>query len=252
MLLFSAVRSQKTLFWKKYNKKTMNKEDGQKNEETDSLINPPALGLQQMAGTIMTELEKNEKVKEVVVHLRVVRLPKKALKNKSKHCKAKVSTVSYKFNVNKTILHKMLARKRQKQQRLQARLSPSLKIPTASSTSTTAMATTSCVTSQGLYTEMTRPFIQNGVSNINHSETAPFALPTVLLNQLPFIPTTGTSTTTTTITKVPSIQQESLTVENLPFASLPNTFTTADGSQRNFTVPVISSVTEKAAPDQSK
>jgi hypothetical protein len=80
------------------------------NEETDSLINPPALGLQQMAGTIMTELKKNEKVKEVVVHLRVVRLPKKALKNKSKHCKAKVSTVSYKFNMNKTILHKMLVR----------------------------------------------------------------------------------------------------------------------------------------------
>lgn len=97
--------------------------DASKKEIAEKLVNSNTLGLREMAGTIMSELEKNEKVKEVVVRVRVVRLPKgqknnnknrtNTTKQQAKCCKAKVSTLSYKFNVNQKNLHKLLLKRRQ-------------------------------------------------------------------------------------------------------------------------------------------
>lgn len=171
----------------------MKNETVQKNIDSYDLINSPTLGLKEMAGTIMNELvEKNEKVKEVVVHVRVVRLPG-GLKTKAKHCKAKVSTVSYKFNVNQAVLHKMLARKRQQQQRLHAQWHSS-KINTSTATTsivtasnTTASSTVNgCVTSQDPDTEIKSPLMKSVASNINHPAT-PSDLPAVSVTQLPLI-----------------------------------------------------------------
>ena len=78
----------------------------------------------------MAELEKNEHVKEVVVHVRVIRLPKGGKKGK-KNCKAQVSTLSYKFDINQAIFRKMLAKRRQQQQSLLlARRSSPFMLPT--------------------------------------------------------------------------------------------------------------------------
>ena len=90
--------------------------DASKKEIAEKLVNSNTLGLKEMAGTIMSELEKNQKVKEVVVRVRVVRLPKGQKNNninKQTKCKAKVSTLSYKFNVNQKNLHKLLLKRRQ-------------------------------------------------------------------------------------------------------------------------------------------
>ena len=87
--------------------------NAQNTEHGEKLMNSPTLSLKEIAGTIMAELEKNENVKEVVVHVRVIRLPKGGKKGK-KSCKAQVSTVSYKFDINQAIFHKILARRRQR------------------------------------------------------------------------------------------------------------------------------------------
>jgi len=76
-------------------------------------MNSPTLSLKEMAGTIMAELEKNEHVKEVVVHVRVIRLPKGG--KKGAHRKAQVSTLSYKFDINQAIFRKLLAKRRYQQ-----------------------------------------------------------------------------------------------------------------------------------------
>ena len=91
--------------------------NAQNTEHGEKLMNSPTLSLKEMAGTIMAELEKNENVKEVVVHVRVIRLPKGGKKGK-KNCKAQVSTLSYKFDINQAIFRKMLAKRRQQQLRL--------------------------------------------------------------------------------------------------------------------------------------
>jgi hypothetical protein len=90
--------------------------NAQNTEHGEKLMNSPTLSLKEIAGTIMAELEKNENVKEVVVHVRVIRLPKGGKKGK-KSCKAQVSTVSYKFDINQGIFRKMLAKKRRQEQR---------------------------------------------------------------------------------------------------------------------------------------
>ncbi len=87
--------------------------NAQNTEHGEKLMKSTTLSLKEIAGTIMAELEKNENVKEVVVHVRVIRLPKGGKKGK-KSCKAQVSTVSYKFDINQAIFHKILARRRQR------------------------------------------------------------------------------------------------------------------------------------------
>jgi len=115
------------------------KTNAQNTEDGEKLLNSPTLGLKEMAGTIMAELENNEYyVNEVVVHV-VVRLPKGGSKNKNgkKNCKARVSTLSYKFDINQAIFHKVLAKRRQQQQQhqrllLARRSTPFVIMPTGS------------------------------------------------------------------------------------------------------------------------
>jgi len=111
-------------------------------EDGERLLDSPTLkSLKEMAGTIMAEMENNEHhVNEVVVHVRVVRLPKGG-KNKSgkKNGKGQVSsTLSYKFDINPAIFHKVLTKRRQQQQQhqrlpaLARRSTPFIIMPTGS------------------------------------------------------------------------------------------------------------------------
>lgn len=71
----------------------------------DSLMDSATLGLKEIADSVLSELKKNPKKKEVVVNVRVMRM----CRDKKKKCvKAKVSTLSYKFNVNQKVLQKMI------------------------------------------------------------------------------------------------------------------------------------------------
>lgn len=71
----------------------------------DSLMDSTTLGLKEIADSVLSELKKNPKRKEVVVNVRVMRM----CKDKKKKCvKAKVSTLSYKFNVNQKVLQRMI------------------------------------------------------------------------------------------------------------------------------------------------
>ena len=71
----------------------------------DSLMDSTTLGLKEIADSVLSELKKNPKRKEVVVNVRVMRI----CKDKKKKCvKAKVSTLSYKFNVNQKVLQRMI------------------------------------------------------------------------------------------------------------------------------------------------
>ena len=50
--------------------------NAQNTEHGEKLMNSPTLSLKEIAGTIMAELEKNENVKEVVVHVyNILRIP---------------------------------------------------------------------------------------------------------------------------------------------------------------------------------
>ena len=62
----------------------------------------------------MAALEKNPNAKEVVVHMRVVKVPKGASKGGKKAVKAKVSTIAYKFQINQKLKQKLVMQKRQK------------------------------------------------------------------------------------------------------------------------------------------
>ncbi|GFH43806.1 predicted protein [Chaetoceros tenuissimus] len=71
----------------------------------DRLMDSTTLGLKEIADSVLSELKKNPKRKEVVVNVRVMRM----CKDKKKKCvKAKVSTLSYKFNVNQKVLQRMI------------------------------------------------------------------------------------------------------------------------------------------------
>lgn len=71
----------------------------------DSLMDTTTLGLNEIANSVLSELKKNPKRKEVVVNVRVMR---KCRDKKKKCVKAKVSTLSYKFNVNQKVLQRMI------------------------------------------------------------------------------------------------------------------------------------------------
>ena len=71
----------------------------------DSIMDSTTLGLKEIADSVLSELKKNPNRKEVVVNVRVMRM----CKDKKKKCvKAKVSTLSYKFNVNQKVLQRMI------------------------------------------------------------------------------------------------------------------------------------------------
>jgi len=121
--------------------------DATKKEIAEKLVNSNTLGLKEMAGTIMSELEKNEKVKEVVVRVRVVRLPKGQKNNTNNNkCKAKVSTLSYKFNVNQKNLHKLLLKRRQ--QLLSSSKNAAANMPSKTNPVSTVTTGTSSTSSQ--------------------------------------------------------------------------------------------------------
>ena len=67
-----------------------------------------------MEEQVMAALEKNPNAKEVVVHMRVVKVPKGASKGGKKAVKAKVSTLAYKFQINQKLKQKLVMQKRQK------------------------------------------------------------------------------------------------------------------------------------------
>ena len=67
-----------------------------------------------MEEQVMAALEKNPNVKEVVVHMRVVKVPKGASKGGKKAVKAKVSTLAYKFQINQKLKQKLVMQKRQR------------------------------------------------------------------------------------------------------------------------------------------
>lgn len=69
------------------------------------IMDSTTLGLKEIADSVLSELKKNPNRKEVVVNVRVMRM----CKDKKKKCvKAKVSTLSYKFNVNQKVLQRMI------------------------------------------------------------------------------------------------------------------------------------------------
>jgi hypothetical protein len=202
--------------------------NAQNTEDGEKLMNSPTLGLKEMAGTIMTELEKNENVREVVVHVRVVRLPKGGKKGK-KNAKAQVSTMSYKFDINQAIFHKMLAKRRQQQRKLLlARRSSSLLTPTgydAAGNMSTLTIDTGAAAEQGGPSQdpmVTRALTAIAASNVSEPQAiacAPFSFPAISTNQR------GSFISSSRITRVhpmPSHQQEVSAIENLPLLPYPN------------------------------
>ncbi|GFH43807.1 predicted protein [Chaetoceros tenuissimus] len=75
-----------------------------------SLMDSTTLGLQEIANSVISELQKDPKKKEVVVHVRVMRLCRDKNKNKNKKCytKAKITKLSYRLKVNQKVLQKMI------------------------------------------------------------------------------------------------------------------------------------------------
>lgn len=67
-----------------------------------------------MEEQVMAALEKNPNAKEVVVHMRVVKVPKGTSKGGKKAVKAKVSTLAYKFQINQKLKQKLVMQKRQR------------------------------------------------------------------------------------------------------------------------------------------
>lgn len=67
-----------------------------------------------MEEQVMAALEKNPNAKEVVIHMRVVKVPKGASKGGKKAVKAKVSTLAYKFQINQKLKQKLVMQKRQR------------------------------------------------------------------------------------------------------------------------------------------
>jgi hypothetical protein len=146
--------------------------DASKKEIADKLVNSNTLGLREMAGTIMSELEKNEKVREVVVRVRVVRLPKGQKNNnnnKQAKCKAKVSTLSYKFNVNQKNLHKLLLKRRQQLLTCSTK-NTATKLPGTNNATATSAAAAAGTSSSVLMTQNTVAF-QRTIVNKEQQET---------------------------------------------------------------------------------
>ena len=204
--------------------------DAQNTEDGEKLMNSPTLGLKEMAGTIMTELEKNENVKEVVVHVRVVRLPKGGKKGK-KNAKAQVSTMSYKFDINQAIFHKMLAKRRQQQRKLLlARRSSSSLTPTgggdydAAGSMSNLTLDTGAAAEQGVPSQdpmVTRALTTIAASNVSEPPAiacAPFSFPAISTNHRgSFI----SSSRITRLHSMPSHQQEVSAIDNHPLLPLP-------------------------------
>lgn len=72
-----------------------------------SLMDSATLGLQEIASSVISELQKDPKKKEVIVHVRVMRLCKDK-KNKKCYTKAKITKLSYRLKVNQKVLQKII------------------------------------------------------------------------------------------------------------------------------------------------
>lgn len=73
-----------------------------------SLMDSTTLGLQEIASSVISELQKDPKKKEVVVHVRVMRLCKNKKKKNKCYTKAKITKLSYRLKVNQKVLQKMI------------------------------------------------------------------------------------------------------------------------------------------------
>ena len=81
-----------------------------------SLMESTTLGLQEIASSVISELQKDPKKKEVVVHVRVMRLCKDK-KNKKNYTKAKITKLSYRLKVNQKLIHRALMMQKQQNRR---------------------------------------------------------------------------------------------------------------------------------------
>lgn len=207
--------------------------DAQNTADGEKLMNSPTLGLKEMAGTIMTELEKNENAKEVIVHVRVVRLPKGGKKGK-KNAKAQVSTMSYKFDINQAIFHKMLAKRRQKQRKLLlARQSSSL-TPTGNEDATGNMMsnidTGGAAAEQGGPSQdpkITKALTAIAASNVSEPPAipcAPFSFPAISSTPADQRRSFISSSRITRVVQslLPSNQHKVSAIENIPLLPIPN------------------------------
>lgn len=92
-----------------FNALTLSDENVITSHQYKCLMYSTSLGLQEIASSVISELQKNPKKKEVVVHVRVMRL----CKDKKKKCcnKAKITKLSYRLKVNQKVLNRMIQKK---------------------------------------------------------------------------------------------------------------------------------------------
>lgn len=92
-----------------FNALTLSDENVITSPQYKSLMDSTSLGLQEIASSVISELQKNPNKKEVVVHVRVMRL----CKDKKKKCynKAKITKLSYRLKVNQKVLNRMIQKK---------------------------------------------------------------------------------------------------------------------------------------------
>ena len=89
-----------------FNALTLSDENVITSPQYKSLMDSTTLGLQEIASSVISELQKNPEKKEVVVNVRVMRL----CKDKKNKCynKAKITKLSYRFKVNQKVLNRMI------------------------------------------------------------------------------------------------------------------------------------------------